>query len=403
MKLPLLLEPVRHRDFRLLLTGQTISIFGNSLHLIAVPFQLLALGASPIQLGIGASISTAVSLVLFLYAGAIVDRIPRRRVILLCDLGSGLVVMAIALLSITGDLRIEHLYIEAAFFGAAGAFFLPAMGAIIPELVPAEILVQGNTVRSFSRQGARLAGPAFGGVIVATQGPGWAFLIDSVTFLISFFVLLAASPTRMVPGLRQPILREIREGITFTLSVPWLWITILIFAFGNLLYAGPIIVAMPLLVRDVLLADAGVFGLISASFAVGEIIGGIVLGQTRIHRVGIAMYAAVVLSSLALALYGLLPAYPALLLYGLGVGIGQIGFGVLWDSALQRHVPQALLGRVSSVDGFGSILLLPIAPLAAGALAERFGPAPVLAGGGLIGASLCLLALAIPSIRGLRS
>ena len=86
MKLPLLLEPLRHRDFRLLWTGQTISIFGNSLHQIAVPFQLLALGASPVQLGIGASISTAVSLVLFLYAGAIVDRIPRRRVILLCDL-----------------------------------------------------------------------------------------------------------------------------------------------------------------------------------------------------------------------------------------------------------------------------------------------------------------------------
>ncbi|MDP9245408.1 MAG: MFS transporter [Chloroflexota bacterium] len=403
MKLPLLLEPLRHRDFRLLWTGQTISIFGNSLHQIAVPFQLLALGASPVQLGIGASISTAVSLVLFLYAGAIVDRIPRRRVILLCDLASGLVVMAIALLSITGNLRIEHIYLESAFFGATGAFFFPAMGAIIPELVPAEILVQGNTVRSFSRQGARLAGPALGGVIVASQGPGWAFLIDSLTFLISFFVLLAASPSTTVAAVRLPILREIREGITFTLSLPWLWITILIFAFGNMTLAGPFIVAMPLLVRDVLLADAGVFGLISASFAVGEIAGGIVLGQVKIRRIGVAMYAAAVLTSLAQALYGLLPVYPALLLYGLGVGIGQIGFGVLWDSALQRHVPRALLGRVSSVDGFGSILLLPIAPLAAGALAERFGPAAVLAGGGLIGAGLCLFALAIPSIRGLRS
>jgi DHA3 family tetracycline resistance protein-like MFS transporter len=377
-------------------------LFGNSLHQIAVPFQLLALGASPVQLGIGASISTAVSLVLFLYAGAIVDRIPRRRVILVCDLGSGLVVTAIALLSITGNLRIEHIYLESAFFGATSAFFFPAMGAIIPELVPAQILIQGNTMRSFSREGARLAGPAVGGVIVASQGPGLAFLIDGFTFLISFAALLAASPSTAVPAARKPILREIREGISFTLSLPWLWITILIFAFGNMTMAGPLIVAMPLLVRDVLLANAGVFGLISASFAVGEIIGGVFLGQLRFQRVGVLMYAAAVLSSLSLALYGLMPVYPAVLLYGLGLGAGQIGFQVLWDSALQRHVPRALLGRVNSVDGFGSIFLLPIAPLAAGALAERFGPAAVLAGGGLVGAGLCLFALAIPSIRTLR-
>jgi MFS family permease len=83
VKLPLVLPPLRNRDFRLLWTGQSVSIFGNFLHQVAVPFQLLALGASPIQLGIGASISTAVQLVLFLFAGAIVDRVPRRRVILM--------------------------------------------------------------------------------------------------------------------------------------------------------------------------------------------------------------------------------------------------------------------------------------------------------------------------------
>jgi MFS family permease len=403
VKLPLVLHPLRNRDFRLLWTGQTVSIFGNFLHQVAVPFQLLALGASPIQLGIGASISTAVQLVLFLFAGAIVDRVPRRRVILACDLLAGIVVMAIALLSLTGNLRIEHIYLEAAFFGASGAFFMPAMGAIIPELVPADILVQGNTLRSFSRQAARLTGPVVGGLLVASAGPGWAFFGDSLTFFVSFLALLAASPTRSVPAPRQAILREIREGVAFTFSLPWLWITIIVFAFANATYAGPLIVAMPLLVRDVLLANAGVFGLINASAGVGEIIGGILVGQVRIHRVGIAMYAAAVFGNVWLAMYGLLPVYPLLLLYGVGLGIGFIGFGVLWDTAVQRHVPRALLGRVGSVDGFGSILLLPLAPLVAGALVERVGPAAVLAGGGLLTMLLCLFPLLLPSIRGLRS
>ena len=403
MKLPLVLEPLRNRDFRLLWTGQTVSIFGNFLHQIAVPFQLLALGASPVQLGIGASISTAMALVLFLFAGAIVDRVSRRRVILTCDLLSGIVVLAIALLSLTGNLRIEHIYIEAAFFGATGAFFMPAMGAIIPELVPADILVQGNTLRSFSRQGARLTGPVIGGLIVASAGPGWAFLADSLTFFVSFLVLLAASSTRSVPAPRQPILREIREGVGFTFSLPWLWITILVFAFANATYAGPLIVAMPLYVRNVLLADAGVFGLINASNGVGEIIGGILLGQLRLRRIGIAMYVAAAFGSLGLAMYGLVPIYPLLLLYGVGLGMGFIGFGVLWDTAVQRHVPRALLGRVGSVDGFGSILLLPVAPLVAGALVERVGPAAVLAGGGLLSTALCVFPLLIPSIRQLRA
>ncbi len=403
MKLPLVLHPLRNRDFRLLWTGQTVSIFGNFLHQVAVPFQLLALGASPLQLGIGASISTAMGLVLFLFAGAIVDRVPRRRVILACDLLSGIVVLAIALLSLTGNLRIEHIYVEAAFFGATGAFFMPAMGAIIPELVPADILVQGNTLRSFSRQGARLTGPVIGGLLVASAGPGWAFLADSLTFFISFLVLLVANSARSVPAPRQPLLREIREGVAFTFSLPWLWITILVFAFANATYAGPLIVAMPLYVRNVLLADAGIFGLINASNGVGEIIGGILLGQLRLRRIGIAMYVAAAFGSLWLALYGLLPVYPLLLLYGVGLGMGFIGFGVLWDTAVQRHVPRALLGRVGSVDGFGSILLLPLAPLVAGALVERVGPAAVLAGGGLLSMLLCLFPLLLPSIRELRS
>lgn len=403
MKLPLLLEPLRHRDFRLLWTGQTVSIFGNFLHQVAVPFQLLALGANPLQLGLGVSIGTAVTLVLILFAGALVDRVSRRTVILACDLLSGFVVTAIAALSLTGNLRIEHIYIEAALFGVSGAFFFPAIGAIVPELVPPDILVQGNALRSFSRQAARITGPVAGGVIVASAGPGWAFLVDGVTFFVSFAALLAASPTARSAAVRQSILKEIREGVAFTFSLPWLWITILVFAFANASYAGPLIVAMPLLVRDVLGANASVFGLISASTGVGEIIGGILVGQLRIHRVGIVMYAAAALDGFWLAMYGLVPSYPLLLTYGVGLGMGFVGFGVLWDSAVQRHVPREFLGRVGSVDWFGSIFLGPFAPLVAGALVERVGPTAVLAGGGLITAALCMLPLLIPSIRGLRS
>ena len=130
MKLPAVLAPLRHRDFRLLLTGQTVSSFGNSVSNIAVPFQLLALGASPLQLGITVAIETVTSVALLLIGGAVADRIQRRTLILASDLVGGCVVATVALLSATGQLRVEHMYVAAVGLGAADAFLSPAYSAI---------------------------------------------------------------------------------------------------------------------------------------------------------------------------------------------------------------------------------------------------------------------------------
>ena len=143
--------------------------------------------------------------------------------------------------------------------------------------------------------------------------------------------------------------------------------------------------------------------MIAATSGLGEIVGGIAISQLRIRRIGIAMYAAAAFGGIWLGMYGLIPLFPLLLLYGIGVGMGFVGFGVLWDTAVQRFVPRELLGRVGSVDWFGSILLGPLAPLVAGVLVTQVGPAAVLAGGGFIVALLCGGALLVPSIRGLRA
>lgn len=403
MRLPLIFAPLRHRDFRLLWIGQTISTFGNFVYQVAVPFQLLALGATPVQLGIGAALSAGVSLVLFLFGGALVDRLPRRRIILASDLLSGVVVTSIAVLGWTGLLRIEHIYVEAAFFGLTSAFFFPAMGAIIPELVPADILLQGNTLRSLSRQIARLAGPVTGGLLVVFAGPPTAFFVDGLTFFAGFVALAAARPPAAVTVVRAHLLREIRDGFAFTFSLPWLWITIFLFALVNAAFVGAIVVALPLLVRDVLHADARMFGLIEALTGVGEIAGAILLGQLRIVRIGVVMFLSAVLDGLTLAVFGLTDLVPIVLVAAAIGGIGITGFGVLWETALQQHVPRHLLGRVTSVDYFGGTLLGPVAPLVAGLLVTANGSSFVFVLAGSSIAVLCLGALLVPSIRQLRN
>src|SRR5579859_2235202 len=130
-----MLEPLRHRDFRLLWIGQTVSMLGNGLYSVALPFQILQLGGTPLQLGTGFTVFSIAQLLTILFGGAIVDRLPRRRVILATDLLSAVVVGVLAALGLARHLTIVDLYVGSAFFGAAFSFYTPAMSAIMPELM----------------------------------------------------------------------------------------------------------------------------------------------------------------------------------------------------------------------------------------------------------------------------
>ena len=359
-------------------------MLGNSIYGVALPFQILALGGSPLQLGTGYAIYAGVQLVLILFGGALVDRLPRRRVILASDLASGIVVGGVALLGVAGQLRIEHLYVASAFFGAASSFYIPAMSAIVPELVPKEILVAGNSLRGLSRQAAKVSGPFVGGLIVVAAGPPVAFAIDAATFLVSFAVFALAGTPQRTPAIRQPLLAAVREGVRFVFSVPWIWISIVGFGFVNAFYLGAFTVGLPLLVLDVLKGGAATFGLIGSAAGIGEIIGSLAVGNLRPRRLGPTMYACYALTALALIGYGATSSLPVILIAAAAFAAGIVAANTLWDSALQRHVPRELIGRVTSVDYFGSFIVGPVAPLLAAAVSSQLGPGAIFVLGGAI-------------------
>jgi MFS family permease len=371
-----ILQPLRHRDFRLLWIGQSVSEIGNALYYVALPFQILALGGSPLQLGLGFTIYATAQLVVILFGGAIVDRLPRRRVILASDLASGLVVGVIALLGITGHLQIAHLYVAAALSGVAFSFRTPAMNAIMPELVPKDVLLAGNSLRGLAGQSARVVGPLVGGLVVARAGSPVAFAVDAATFFFSFAVFFLAKPPRREPLLRASLLSQVREGLAFTFSVKWIWLTIVGFGFTNGFYFAAFTVALPLLVINVLHGSAATFGLIGAAGGVGEVIGGLLAGNLRVRRLGLAMYAAGAAIGLSSIGYGV-PLLPVVLLGAAGFGASIVFTNTLWDTAIQKHVPANLIGRVTSIDFFGSFLVGPVAPIAAAAAIPLIGPAAI--------------------------
>jgi MFS family permease len=389
-----MLEPLRHRDFRLLWIGQSVSMLGNGLYSVALPFQILQLGGTPLQLGTGFTVFSIAQLLTVLFGGAIVDRIPRRRAILATDAASGVAVGAVAALGLTHHLVIPDLYVASAFFGAAFSFYSPAMSAIMPELIPKEVLVPGNALRGLSGQSARVLGPLFGGLIVTALGPPAGFAIDAATFAFSFVVFLFARPPAHEPPPPKPLLADIREGVAFSFSVPWLWVTIIGFAITNSFFFAGFSVALPLLIVHVLKGGAATFGLVGAAAGVGELSGGLIVGNVRIRRVGVGVYVFSGLLGVGFAGYGLTALLPVILIAAFGFACSIVIANTLWESALQKHVPQQLMGRVNSVDNFGSFLVAPVAPVAAGALIGTTGPSPIFLVGGALAFAYWMVALA---------
>lgn len=399
LRWPRLLLPLRHRDFRLLWTGQTVSSFGNSVQGVAMPFQLLALGATPAQLGTAVAINFASSIAFLLVGGAVADRFPRRTLIVASDLVGGCVVASIALLSAIGQLRVEHVYLSSFALGAADAFLRPAYNAIIADLVPGEILRAGNAARLLGRSLARIAGPTVGGLAVVVAGPALAFGINAFTFFFSLATLMLARPPRRESAAPTSLLGDVREGFGYVLSVPWLWTTTLYFMAVNVAFAGQSGVMTPLLVRDVLRRDAETYGLINSAYGVGTIVASIVIAQLAIGRPGRVMFAFEILACASAVAIGLIASVPAVVLFMGLMGVGLASSTVLWEALLQRHVPERMLGRVSSIDLLGNSLINPVGPIAAAALVGAIGPAGTFVVAGTYALALALIWLVASPLR----
>src|SRR4029077_1499897 len=390
VRLPRVVEPLRHRDFRRLWTGQTLTLLGTFVSTIAYPFQILQLGGSAFELGIGISLFTGASLVFLLIGGAVADRGARKALIIVSELGGGMIVGIIAILGFAGALQMWHLYVSYALFGAVSAFSVPALGAIIPELVPEEVLVAGNAVQGLSRQSARIGGPIIGGVLVATAGPAAAFAFDAVTFFLSAAAVALTRARPLVAEARPSILRDIREGLGFVFSVQWLWVTIFGWSLLVAAFIGAIGVALPLLVTKVLGGGAELYGPISAAVGVGEAIGATAIAQVRVRRTGVVLYLFGAVSGVALLIYGLVPNVPGALVASAIQGLSFACFGIVWVTALQVHVPRRLLGRVTSVNYLRGTLLAPVAPVRAAFLSQSQRPGLVFIVAGAITVVLTL-------------
>lgn len=378
-----LLEPLRGRSFRLYWLGQATSAYGDQVLLVALALQVLRLGGGARELGLVNAAAGGALVVFLLVAGVVVDRLPRRAVMIASDLVRMAVLGYLAVASLGGSLRIGSLTVAAAVYGAADAFFWPAKTAILPELVVRDHLMPANSLSSSADRSSLVIGPGIGGLLVATVGPGAAFLFDAVTFAVSAGCLLAIGRRGMLPRAPTPeaprrLLGDLRDGVREVMRHRWLWVTILLFTFIVFLVVGPEEVLLPVYLEQRFRA-AEAFGLLVACAGLGAIAGALLTGLVRPVRRGRWAYSGGLLSALALAGFALAgEVWQLALLAGLW-GLGIEAFQVVWDTSLQELVRPEALGRVSSLDHIGSLALLPVSFAVVGAVADRTGARPVFA------------------------
>ncbi|MGA2529858.1 MAG: MFS transporter [Acidimicrobiales bacterium] len=391
----------KERDFALLWSGQSVSSLGDGLFTIALALEALRLDHSPTGLAFVLAARALPAVCLALAGGVVVDRVPRRLAMLVSDVVRGCAVGVIALLVAKGRLELFELVIMSAVFGAADAFFGPASMAFVPELVPAELLVQANALSSTSSQFAQgLIGPAVGGLVVAAIGTSWSFGIDAMSFAVSALSLFAIR-TRSRPGSggHSPVAAA-REGLRFVRRTRWLGATLLGAALANFFGIAPLSVLLPLLVRHVLGGGAVALGLV---FAAGGAAG--VVASLLVARAGPPKHL-VVFTWSAYAVGGLaimaMAFAPDVFVVGVlsATEVGLILYGdVLWVAMMQALVPKEMLGRVSSLVYLFAFALGPLGILAGGAAAASIGTRTALVVSGAVSGGICLVVIFIPGVR----
>jgi MFS family permease len=396
-----ILRPLKDRDFAFLWTGMTISIVGDGIYMVALPFLVYQISNLPTALAAVGAAWTIPQVIFLLLAGVVTDRFDRRRVLIGSDLLRAFAIGLAGGLSVMDALELWHLYILVAIFGAGEAFFMPAFGAIVPEVVPKDQLVEANSLDQFVRPiGMRLAGPVIGGLVVAAAGPGEAFLVDAATFVFSAVMVMAMRRrARAEISSKTSVSIELREGLGFIRSKPWLWGGLLATALGQFAFYGPWVVLVPFVIRNSLDGGASNYGWVLAAGGVGAILVSIVIGQRGLpHQPIVFVLSMWALATFSLAGFGVSdtlwhPIAVAVVLLG-GITAGQI----VWGTLEHRYVPNELLGRVSSVDWLVSTSLLPLSFLVAGPAGEAFGARRTLIVAGIAGGAAMLACLLIPGI-----
>ncbi len=395
------------RDFRLLLAERLIAPASYGFSLVGVSFAVLKTTGSPADLSYVLAAQIAPSLIFALLGGVAADRFPPQRVILAANLMMAAGEGTFGMLELTGRPPLWAMLGLEAITGTGMALFYPASQALLPRLVPDEMLQDASAISRLGMNTGQMAGAALAGLLVAAAGPGWALTLCGIGMIGTVPILLSIRGARdrltAVRDCGEPsLLSELREGWSEFRSHTWLWVIVAQFSIVLMAWYGAFSVLGPVVAKAHLGGPAA-WGAITAADALGLMAGGVVslrITPKRPMLFVVLTGAAIAISPVSLAL--VLP-LPVVCVTSFGIGVLVEMMMVQWTVAMARKIPPGMLARVSSYDVLGSVMAMPIGALVAGPLAAAIGvsAAQYAAAGSIVIASA--LALIPHDVRHIRN
>ncbi|WP_164990526.1 MFS transporter [Agromyces albus] len=386
MSTPRALRPLRNASYRWLAAALVSSLVGSGIWMVGLVWQIVDIGGGAAELSLVAGASAVGMLLTTLLGGALADRIPQRRILLVVEIVRAASVGIVALLSLTGTLAVWQLAAVALVGGVMAGLYYPAYSALLPSVVPEDQLLAANGFEGMARPVLMQAGgPALASGLIAISSPGAALAVAALTGLVAAVCILklpelpvrGERPEAESGGTRHPavaLLVDVREGFVYMVRTPWLLGTLTFASLLIFLIMGPFEVLVPFVIKDVAGGGPGDHALILAAFGIGGAVGSMVVASLRLPRRYLTVMNLLwALGCLPLAVFGLTDQIWVMVLAAFLVGAAFNGGVVIWGTLLQRRVPPEMLGRVSSLDFFVSLAFMPVSMAFAGPAGESLG------------------------------
>ncbi|MGC5169368.1 MFS transporter [Micromonospora sp. DT81.3] len=372
------LRPLGHRDFRMLFSAVVLSVFAAGMWAVVMVYAVIDAGGGPLDLSLVAA-SNATGLLLCAIPGGIVaDRVSRRLIVRVVELVNFLAITSIVVVGMFAPVGIPQLVVVAFVLGAGAGFFFPAYSAFLPRILPPGQLLAANGLEGAIRPALQqAAGPAAAGMLLAALLPSQAATVIAIAHGAAFVLLLFLRPEPPPTGdaaaeqSGNGVFSDLREAVLFTVRTPWLLWTLLYATMWVLVAVGPEEVLLPFLTRERIGEDPRWFGFLLAVYGAGGVVGSIVVSSRKLPRRYLTTMNLVWgVSTLPFIVIGITDQYWLLLASCFLIGFGFSYGNVIWGTLLQRRVPRHMLGRVSSLDFFVSLALMPLSMALAGPLSE---------------------------------
>lgn len=388
----------RHPRFLLAWAGQVSGAIGDQLVPVALALHVAQQGGDVADVGLVLG-GRAIALVVFLLLGGLfADRLRRSRLIVAADAYRTVLVVAAAF-------AIQHvpvgwLFVVTILVGGGEAFARPAYRALVPGLLPDELLERGNALVSAGLRSSAVLGSLVGATVVATTGVRVALLLAAATFAVgACTVWRIREPTIAKPG--GSLLSDAASGVRTVRERPWMCAVMIAVCLQIMTGSAAALSLLPVIAHRTFEADFA-YGLVLAAMGLGALPAVALAGKWRPARPGrVSMLALTCYALVPLSLIGPGPLPAVALAFGIGGFVVELYF-VYWQSALQREVPQAVLGKVMALAQLGSFALLPLGFALVGPVVALLGENGTLLLCGMVVAGSSLLALAVPGVAAFR-